>query len=322
MNGPSPARARRRLLAAFIAPILFALVLSPACNPAGREDGAKVVRLAVVPSAFHLPLMVAHDRQLFAKHGLTSEVLVFNNTNDMMNALLHGDADVSGLGSGGVFPLEATSPGRVRFVYGQNNKSYSLLVAPGSRIESLEDLRGKRIGTWMSPTPRALLHLILDPRVGRDGFEIVPVEFRFLNMALHRGDVDALFSTDTLIQEAVGAGQAKYLSPLPLDEFVLKPFFGGGGLVQRDLESRRPEVYRAALAAVREAVEFIRQHEAEARRSLVTHARVSEDVAARAPVDEYLLPEEVDLANAQRVAELLFEQKVLERKIDVAPMFR
>jgi NitT/TauT family transport system substrate-binding protein len=266
--------------------------------------------------------MVAHDQHLFEKHGLKSEVLVFNNTTDMMNALLHGDADVSGLGSGGVFPLETASPGRVRFVYAQNNKSYSLLVAKDSRIEKLEDLRGKKIGTWMSPTPRALLHLILDPRLGRDGFEIVPIEFRFLNMALQRGDVDALFSTDTFIQEAIETGQTRYLSRLPLDEYVLQPFFSGGGLVQRDLETRRPDVYRATLGVMREAVEFIRNHNAEARRSLMTHAHVSETVAERTPVDDYLLLEEVDLVNAQRVADLLFEQRVLERKMDVAPLFR
>src|SRR5205809_336905 len=65
----------------------------------------KVVRLAAVPAAYYLPLMVAHDMGLFSKYGLRSELILFNNNNDMMNVLLHGDAEVSGLGSGGAFSL-------------------------------------------------------------------------------------------------------------------------------------------------------------------------------------------------------------------------
>lgn len=287
-----------------------------------KPQEPNVVHLAAVPAAFYLPLMVAHDQHLFEKYGLKSDLILYNNNNDMMNAVLHGDADLAGLGSGGAFPLEIASPGRVRFVYGQNNRSYSFIVPGNSSITKLEDLRGKKIGTWPSPTPQALLHLMLDQKLGKDGFEIVPFEFRFLNQALKKGEVDALFDTDVFTQQAIDLDGNKFLSKIPVEEYVLKPFFNGGGLVQRDLEARRPEIYRAIMNVMKDAVAFIQTHEAEARHSLVIHIGVTEEVARKAPIDQFIQLEAVDLSNAQRVADLFFEQKVLTKKVDVSPMFR
>jgi ABC-type nitrate/sulfonate/bicarbonate transport system substrate-binding protein len=79
-----------------------------------RRPSGPVVRLAIVPAAYYLPLMVASDQKLFERHGLRSEVVSFNSNTDMINSLIKGETDVSALGSGGAFPLEATSPGKVR----------------------------------------------------------------------------------------------------------------------------------------------------------------------------------------------------------------
>ncbi len=307
------------LIIAVLAVALAIWVIQKVCI---APDVTGVVRLAGVPAAFYLPLMVAHDQAMFEQHGLKSELVLFNNNNDMMNALLHGDVDLSGLGSGGAFSLEAQSQGRVRFVYGQNNRSYSFIVPKDSGIEKLEDLRGKKIGTWPSPTPRVCLHLMLDGRIGKDNFEIVPVEFRFLNLAMKRGDVDALFNTDVFTQQAIQSGEAKYLSKVPLEEYVRKPFFNGGGLVIRDLEQRKPRIYTAILQVVEEAVQFIKDHEAEARRSLVKHVGVSEEVAAQAPLDQFILLSEVDLLAAQEVADILYQHRAVPKKVEVSPMFR
>ena len=62
----------------------------------GTKDRTQVVRLAGVPAAFYLPLMVAQDQAMFQDYGLKSELILFNNNNDMMNALLHGDATLAG----------------------------------------------------------------------------------------------------------------------------------------------------------------------------------------------------------------------------------
>ena len=164
----------------------------------------------------------------------------------------------------------------MRFIYSQNNQSYSLIVPKKSPITSLEDLKGKKIGTWPSPTPQVFLHLILDPVVGENGFTIIPIEFRFMNQTLRRGDVDALFDTDVFTEQAIESGQVRYLSRVPMEQFVMKPFFNGGGLILRDLKNRRPEVYSVVMTVLPRAVRYIQEHEQEARKSLVKHVGVTD----------------------------------------------
>jgi ABC-type nitrate/sulfonate/bicarbonate transport system substrate-binding protein len=282
----------------------------------------EVVRMAAVKAAYYLPLMVAQDQHLFEKRGLKSDLLFFNSNNDMMNAFLHGEADISALGSGGAFSLEAASPGRIRFIYGQTSASYSLLVPASSRVANLEDLKGKRVGTWPSPTSRALLQLILEPRIGKGSFEVVPTDFRFLNQVMKRGDVAALFDTDIYTQQAIDSGEARYLSRNPVEEYVLSPFFNGGGLVAKDLQQKNPKLMSEILDVLDQAIIFIKEHELEARMSLVTYIGISEKIARQAPIDKFLVLKDVDIANAQKVADIFSDQGVVVKKIEVRGMFQ
>ncbi len=318
-------RTNRRILAAgllALALVLIVVFVTRRKEAAGPPEDQCRVRIAAVPAAFYLPLFVAHDQGFLSAAGCSSEVILFNSVNDQMTALLHGDAEVSGLGSGGAFALEAESPGRVRFVYGQNNRSYSFLVPPDWAGEGLEAFQGKRIGTWPSPTPRVFLHLMLDSVVGSDGFEIVPVEFRFLTQALVSGDVDALFNTDVFTQQAIEGGHAKFFSATPLEEYVMKPFFNGGGLVQRSLKDDKPAEWAAIRTAIPKAVDFIREQPAAARQSLVTHIGVSEDVALEAPTDEFVRLDELEPEKVQAVADILVREGVVSTQVDAAQMIR
>lgn len=298
---------------------------------ASRPPSGPIVRLAIVPAAYYLPLMVANDQKMFERHGLRSEIVSFNSNTDMINSLIKGDTDVSALGSGGAFPLEAASPGKVRFVYGQNCSSYSLIVSKSSSIQTIEDLRGKRIGTWQSPTPRAFLHLVLDSRIGPKAFQTNPVDFKYLNQNLKSGAVDALFDTDVYTQAAIQSGEARYLARNPMEQFVLRPFFNGGGLVLRDLAQRKPDIAKVVDAVMSEAVGYIQSHDAEARKVMLKYIDgLDEAVALAAPMDQFVQLHQLDLNGAQKVADLIFDlppdeqtgKKLLPRKIEVAPMFR
>jgi ABC-type nitrate/sulfonate/bicarbonate transport system substrate-binding protein len=107
-----------------------------------------------------------------------------------------------------------------------------------------------------------------------------------------------------------------------MEEFVMKPFFNGGALILRNLKERRPAVYRAVMAVLPEAVKYVREHEHEARMSLVKHIGVTDPVAEGALIDQFLLIDQIDLNNAQRVADILYEHGVVAKKINAASMFR
>lgn len=311
---------RIRHLILSISLFVVAISSTQGCSEQPRRTERQIT-IAAVPAAFYLPLMVAHDQGFFEELGYTTDLVIFNSVNDQMNAVLRGDADLGGIGSGGLFALEAQSPGTVQLVYGQNNRSYSFLVRPDSEIDDYEALRGKRIGTWPSPTPQVFIHLLLDPILGRDGFSIVPIEFRFLGQGLKSGDVDALFNTDVFTQQAIELGVATYLSRYPLED-LKKPFFNGGGIVRKDLQTRRPGVYDAIQKALPEVLSFIETQNEAARRSLVRHVGVSESVAMNAPMDAFVSSDRIDLRKAQQVADLLTEAGVVSKSIKVQGLIR
>jgi NitT/TauT family transport system substrate-binding protein len=318
---PERSALEKRVVVALIGVVVLAAVSIGLWFALRPQPVAGTIKMGAVPAAYYLPLMVAVDQKLFEKQGFKGDLTIFNNNNDMINALLRSEVQVSALGSGGAFPLQVASPGRIRFVYGQNSKSYTLLVPLNSTIRAIGDLKGKRIGTWQSPTPKAFLHLILDGQIGKDGFEIISDDSKLVNQLLKRGSVEALYNTDVFTQQAVESGLARVLAQNPLEDYVMKPFFNGGGLVLRDMEAKQPDVYKTVVAVMHEAVEFIAANPAEARRSLVRHIDVSESIAKDAPIDEFVQLDAVDRAKAQRVADLLFDSGLLKKRINVSDLF-
>ena len=255
----------------------------------------------------------------FESHGLASDLVFFNNTNDVINAFLRGDAEVAAIGSGGVFALEAASPGRVRFIYGQENKSYSLIVPAGSQVAKIEDLRGKRIVTWPSPTPKAFLKLILDPRIGKQGYSLTQVDQHFLLQALAHGDVDALFIQDIYAWQAVNSGKGRFLSVLPLEEYVAKPFFNGGGVIQSKTASIDPGLARSIREVLDDSVRFIREHEPEARLARAASGGVA---GCRSTCGDRSIRDgrRNRLARAQKVADLMREQGMFDSRVNAKGM--
>lgn len=282
-----------------------------------RQSSKPLLRLAVNPTAFFLPLFVAHDQGFFAKRGLESEILMLTSTGEATNAFLNGDAEVSALGAGGLFFLDEKSRGRVKLIYVQYNRSYALIVPNQSPIAKLEDLRGKRIGVWPSPTPEIYLRLILDTRIGVGNFTAVPIDSRFLHQTMMRGDVDAIFAADVHARNSIATGQARFLSEFPLEEYVQKPFFHGGGLLRAEFIQQNPDTAKAVQEAVSESVAFIRTNPEQARESIERHVRVERSIAMTTAIDEFV---EIDKANfelGQRLADRLTELGILKEKTDV-----
>lgn len=301
----------------------FALLLvgsiSLACL-AGCQQGQpqdERVRIAVNPTAFFLPLLVAHDQGFFAARGLSSEILMLNSTSEATNAFLSGNAELSALGSGGLFFLDEQSRGRVKLMYVQFNRSYALLVPKDSPIQILEDLKSKRIGVWPSPTPEIFLRMILEPRLGAHPATVVPIESRFLHQALVRGEVDAIFAADVHARTSLNTGATRFLAEFPMEQFVHKPFFHGGGLLRTDYIARHPDAARRIQAALNDAIAFIASNEPQARESLVTHVKVDREVAMTTAIDRFEPVNDANLALGQQIADRLTALGILKQHLAI-----
>lgn len=286
-------------------------------------DRTKVIRMGAVPAAYYLPIFVVQEKGFLKTRGYESRVEVFSANTNMMDAFLTGNLEIAAQSSGTLFPLESRQPNRFRFIYGQNNKSYSFIVAENSEIQSLKDLEGKKVATWPSPTAQLAIQLSVKPFFDPSKVAIQPVEFKLLNQVLFQKEVEAVFNTDVFTAQAIRSGKARYLEQLPLPKYVMDPFFNGGGFINPKLITEDPKMAKAIKEAFDEAIQYINEHNEEARLLIAKPEYVpaeKEDILA-APLDEYISVEQVNIEQAQRLADIFLEKNMLAKKIDVSKLF-
>src|SRR5450756_3081310 len=114
----------------------------------GHEDRAEV-RVAYLPIIPSLPVFVAQEQGLFDKENLRLKAIALSSSNDLVNAMVAGQADI--LPATSLVPiihLEIHSPGRVRiFSHSRMNDSNACLLYTSDAADDLlcVDLGGRRI---------------------------------------------------------------------------------------------------------------------------------------------------------------------------------
>jgi ABC-type nitrate/sulfonate/bicarbonate transport system substrate-binding protein len=216
-----------------------------------------------------LPLWLALEEGLFAKHGLTVVLKELESSEELLSALSRREGDiyaatathiVSGIGEGADLVFIA-------------NTGYSvlkLLSRPG--ITGPEDLRGKRVGTGEAGgnqdriTRQSLLRLGLNP--GKD-VTLVPIRGRSFNRlnALLAGEIDATTSNEDNIYELERRGDLGKVRVLA-DNESLKLFIGAGVdfAVSRERLLRERESVKGFLEALCEAIALAKKDRARADR--------------------------------------------------------
>lgn len=156
------------------------------------------VRSGLLTQYFGAPPIIARDAGLFDKHEVNVEYVTFARGGDARDAILGGDIDTSIVG----FSPFIVTADRVDIVslgtgvyYGAGQ---SLVV--GQDIESVEDLRGQRIGAYVgSGTHHLLVNTILpDYGLTPGDYELVDIELPDLVSALSVGQIAAFAASDPI----------------------------------------------------------------------------------------------------------------------------
>jgi len=294
--------------------LLAVVIILAGCAAKQQET----VKAGFVPAAYYLPFYVAIENGYFEEERLQLEKIDFGSVSNQVNALIHGDIDITALGSGGGFPLEAKQPNQFKYIYGQNSKSYAFLVKKNSKINEIKDLGGKRIGTWPSPISTTFIKLITKKYFDEDKYTLVHLDHKFHPSALDRGDVDALYASDITIAMTLNSNIGEYLAENPLEDDVLNPFFNGGGIISSKTD---PEKAQKIKRAMNKAVVFTQQNPEESRRILAKVMGIDLEIAKQAPVDEFKTIEQLDMQKAQEVADILYEEGLMEKPINVQDVF-
>jgi NitT/TauT family transport system substrate-binding protein len=161
--------------------------------------------------------------QKFIPSGYKVEVLPFTSAGDMKTALLAGSLDFTGINIVTAI-IAASKDEPVVIVSGLCNKCSALVVRNDSNINSIADLKGKRIAYLAS----SMHHILLLEALKKAGLnpqkdvELKRIDFFDMGQALSQGEVDAFCSGEPYPSIAIAKGYGKILEYPYYDESIGK----------------------------------------------------------------------------------------------------
>src|SRR6266540_4269600 len=176
----------------FIFSIAALLVVAIHAPPALPQTKITVGVAAMSPRT--IPLLIAQEQGLFAKHGIEARIVLIKGAPILVASLISGDLEVGYTGGTSVLGAAASGP-YLKILSSISSKQTQTMIAHPS-LKSAEQLRGKRFGiqsmggtTWMH-TILALEHVGLD--VKRDNINILMIgDSVLIGQSLEAGRVDA-----------------------------------------------------------------------------------------------------------------------------------
>lgn len=195
------------LLRKILTPAVGALLL--VLQPANVSAQTKITIGAAAMSPRTIPLLIAQEQGLFAKHGLEARIVLIRGAPTLVASLISGDVEVGY--TGGPAVIGAAAQGiYLRILSSVSSKLTHTLIA-NPAIKNVEQLRGKRMGiqsiggsTWMH-TMLALEHVGLETK--RDNISLLVIgDSVLIGQSLEAGRIDAATLDGALVRRLRSKG--------------------------------------------------------------------------------------------------------------------
>ncbi|NKY35066.1 ABC transporter substrate-binding protein [Nocardia speluncae] len=237
--------------------IIGALVLAVAgltgciSTPDSVGGDPEAVRIGTLRGQPHL--YAPYFMQQFAPAGTNYEIVLFENSPDIKNALASGAVDIGVLGAPAMLAGVAAEQD-VRIIASASDGGSGFVGRP--ELRTAQDLRGRRIGFPAGSSQEIALKLTLaahglDPETD---VQLVNLAYSDMAGAYTAGRVDAFLSAEMGVSIARQAGAHQILSPYETPIGATNIVLGGNG---RFLEEQ-PDRAQETVASFIRAIEFMK----------------------------------------------------------------
>lgn len=313
----------KRLIVLIITAILGITILTSCARKPEK------VKIGYQKTEIYQHLFTAIEKGFFKSEGIEVEPVEFASANLMVEALIAGRIDGTGTNAFPViFSVEQNNPGQFK-IYIVNAITRTafpdyILVKKDSKINSLFELKGKKIGTYPGSTiltyTKVILKRFLDP--DKD-ITIIQLKPELQLQALETGQVDAIFVLEPLGSLGVIKGIARALEEAPLAKYVMDPLPGSGSTFSTKFLKEHPKAAEKVKNAMYRALDFLNnpQNAQEVKKILVKWTQMEPEVIERLRPLKYWKLEEIDRDAVQKLADLLFEGGALEKRINTSNLY-
>lgn len=318
---------KRRVVAALAAPLLAAMALSacgggatgPQASAPGTTGGSTAVTLANLGVAQAAPLVLAKDKGIFAKHGITLTI-TYVEPAAVIPTILSKKADFGYLNAPAVLAARTNGVPVKSVVTTSVVKGdpavfpIQLMTRPGGAIKSPGDLKGKKIAvdTLFQIPHLSLLNALIASNVDPNQVQVVEVPYANMGTALASGQVDAAQVTEQFGTILRSSGAATDLLSAATGQTEGSP--QSILLASEAYINANPKVVDSFRAAVTEATEYAAAHESEYRATLPSFTKLDANLI---PKIRFATPSSQDTpAGWQAWADLLQKVGAVKKPVD------
>jgi|HubBroStandDraft_6_1064221.scaffolds.fasta_scaffold204235_2 NitT/TauT family transport system substrate-binding protein len=307
----------------FLNAVTAALIIGGLGSPAAALDLLRVGK--AVPEAFSfVPLDVGVKKGLFQKDGLDVQSIAFGGDAKLQQAMAADGVDI-GLGSGpGMAFIAKGSPVKAVAAMAGPPLLLAVIVRPDGGVNSVADLKGKRVGvtTVGSVTNWLTTELSRQQGWGADGIIVTPMGATQAQIvALERKDIDGVTLDIATALQLERAGKAKILVRLGrlVKDFHIHIIFATDKVI-----AARPNAVRAFLKGWFESIAFMHKNK-DATVAIATDViQTDADITAKAYDELMPMFSEDGRFNPKALATLAksyVEMKILPTEPDMAQLY-
>lgn len=308
--------------------IAAVLLLQPGAFQANEEK--PVIKVAYLPVLQSLPLFVAVEQGMFEREGLVIQMERIESPNQIIDALVSGKADAGApsVAAGITAIVDVKNPGSLK-VYSLtcgtlDRLNDELLVAKNSTINSISDLRGKRLGHMPGIQFSTVAKKILMEN-GVDPSDVTLVELPVPNQlpTLAAGGVDAVLTLEPTGTLGGQKNVSRILVRNPMVRYIADPWCGAAGVISAKFLKDHPREAETFVKIMREAINETYDNET-TKTYLVKYLSLPESVAKEVPLPLMVSTKGLDqkIADAyQKFADVFYELNVTQAQPDVKRLF-